>query len=181
MVKKTNFLVLVLMSGASLASDQSPYAGEELRSLKSFSSQEIESLRSGNGMGFAKLAELNHYPGPKHVLELADDLDLTPFQVVETEVLFEEMRTNAVALGEELLEAEMDLDRNFERGAIGPESLETGLLKIGRIRAQLRYVHLEAHLRQKRLLTEEQIVKYDEIRGYRGAAHEHMEHRKSHN
>ena len=173
--------VLALMSGISLAVDQSPYAGEELRSLKSLSSQEIESLRSGQGMRFAKLAELNHYPGPKHVLELADDLDLTPFQVVETEVFFEEMRLNAVVLGEELLDAEMGLDRDFERGAISPGLLESALLKIGRIRAQLRYVHLEAHLRQQRLLTAEQIAKYDEIRGYRGAAHDHIRHPNSHN
>jgi len=173
--------VLLLLSGISLATDQSPYAGEELRSLKSLSSQEIESLRSGQGMGFAKLAELNHYPGPKHVLDLADDLDLTPFQVAETEALFEEMRLNAVDLGEGLLKAEMDLDRDFERGAITPGLLERALLQIGRIRAQLRYVHLEAHLRQQRLLTAEQIAKYDEIRGYRGAAHDHMEHPKTHN
>ena len=85
--------VLVLISGLSLASDLSPYAGEELRSIKSLSSQEIDSLKSGQGMGFAKLAELNHYPGPKHVLELADDLGLTPVQVAETKVLFEEMQT----------------------------------------------------------------------------------------
>ena len=172
--------VLVLMSGMSLASDQSSYAGEELRSLKSFSSQEIESLKSGQGMGFAKLAELNHYPGPKHVLELADDLEMTPTQVADTKILFKEMRTNAVDLGEELLEAEMGLDRAFERGTISPESLKTALFKIGEIRAQLRYVHLEAHLRQKHLLTAEQIAKYDEIRGYRGATHDHMEHSKSH-
>ena len=71
-MKNILLAVLVLVSGMSLAADQPPYAGEELRSLKSMSSQEIESLRSGEGMGFAKLAELNHYPGPKHVLELAD-------------------------------------------------------------------------------------------------------------
>ena len=180
-MRKIVLPVLALMSGISLANEQSPYAGEELRPLKSFSSQEIESLRSGQGMGFAKLAELNHYPGPKHVLELADDLELTPSQVAETEVLFEEMRINAVALGEELLEAEMGLDHDFERGAISPESLESALLEIGRIRAQLRYVHLESHLRQQRLLTADQIAKYDEIRGYRGAAHDHMGHHKNHN
>ena len=179
-MRKIVLPALILISGISLASDQSPYAGEELRSLKSLSSQEIESLRSGKGMGFAKLAELNHYPGPKHVLELADDLELTPIQVAETKALFEEMRTNAVVLGEDLLEAEMDLDRKFESGEISPASLDTALLKIGRIRAQLRYVHLEAHLRQKHLLTAEQIAKYDEIRGYRGATHDHMEHSKSH-
>ncbi len=173
--------LMLLMSGVSLAADQSPYAGEELRSIKSLTSQEVESLRSGGGMGFAKLAELNHYPGPKHVLELADDLDLTPSQVSETEALFEEMRTGAIVLGEELLAAEMALDQEFSRGTISAESLESALLSIGRIRAQLRYVHLEAHLHQRRLLTTEQIAKYDKMRGYRGVAHDHLEHPKSHN
>jgi hypothetical protein len=180
-MKNIVLAVLALMSGMSLAADQSPYVGEELRSIKSLTSQEIESLRSGGGMGFAKLAELNHYPGPKHVLELADDLDLTLSQVSETEALFEEMRLSAVVLGEELLEAEMALDQDFSRRAISPQSLESALLSIGRIRAQLRYVHLEAHLRQQRLLTTEQIAKYDETRGYRGAAHDHLEHPNSHN
>jgi hypothetical protein len=173
--------VLVLMFGMSLAADQSPYVGEELRSIKSLTSQEIESLESGGGMGFAKLAELNHYPGPKHVLELAGDLDLTPSQLVETQALFEEMRLKAVALGKELLAAESALDQDFSGGTISPQSLESALLAIGKIRAQLRYVHLEAHLRQQRLLTGEQIAVYDETRGYRGTVHEHTEHRESHN
>ena len=33
-------------------------------------------LRAGRGMGLALAAELNGYPGPAHVLELADKLDL---------------------------------------------------------------------------------------------------------
>jgi Spy/CpxP family protein refolding chaperone len=173
--------ILALTSGISLATDQSPYAGEEVRSIKSLSTEEVESLRSGGGMGFAKLAELNSYPGPRHVLELADDLNLTPSQLAKTEALFEEMRLNAIALGEELLEAETSLDRDFERGAINPASLEQALFDIGRIRAKLRYVHLEAHLRQKRLLTTDQVAKYDEIRGYRGAAHGQVGHPNSHN
>jgi hypothetical protein len=127
-------------------------------------------------MGFAKPAELNHYPGPKHVLELVDDLDLTPSQVSETEVLFEEMRSSAVVLGKDLLEAELALDKDFSQGTINAESLRTALLNAGKIRAQLRYIHLEAHLRQKRLLTTDQIAKYDEIRGYRGATHDSQGH-----
>ncbi len=179
-MKNVALAILALNSGISLAADQSPYAGEELRPVKSLSLQEIESFRSGQGMGFAKVAELNHYPGPKHVLELAKELDLSPSQVAETEALFEEMRLGAVVLGEELLEAEMALDQDFSRGPISPESLESALLNIGRIRAQLRYVHLEAHLRQQALLTAEQVAKYDETRGYRGAAHDQPEHQKGH-
>ncbi|MFK8014803.1 MAG: hypothetical protein AB8G17_05145 [Gammaproteobacteria bacterium] len=180
-MKYTILAVMTLMSGLSLAADESPYAGEERRSIKSMSSAEVESLLSGAGMGFAKLAELNHYPGPKHVLELVDNLGLSPSQVSETEALFKEMRSSAVLLGEELIEGEMALDREFSQGAITPESLESSLLNLGKIRAQLRFVHLEAHLRQKRLLSAEQIAKYDETRGYRGAAHDHSEHPKDHN
>lgn len=169
-------VILVSIPGMSLAIDEAPYAGEELRAIKSLSAEEIELLKSGDGMGFAKLAELNHFPGPKHVLDLADDLDLTPSQLQETKALFEEMRQDAVGLGEKLLAAEMDLDRDFERSAIGPESLESALFEIEKIRAQLRYVHLEAHLLQKQLLTTDQISKYDTMRGYRGAAHHHNSH-----
>ena len=180
-MKSSLIVALALVFCVSHAADQSPYTGEELRSIKSMSSQEIDALLSGEGMGFAKLAELNHYPGPKHVLELADDLELTSSQFSETEAIFEEMRLRAVSLGKELLEAERALDQDFLRGSVSPESLKSALLNIARIRAQLRYVHLEAHLRQKRVLTSEQISKYDEIRGYRGAAHDHRKHTKIHN
>lgn len=49
----------------------SPYAGQESREIKALSPDEIAALRKGDGMGFAKAAELNGYPGPRHVLDLA--------------------------------------------------------------------------------------------------------------
>ena len=175
------FLISAFVFSSSHGSELSPYAGEELRLIKSLSPEEIESLRAGEGMGFAKLAELNLFPGPKHVLELAGNLELSPTQLAKTEALFEDMRTRAVALGEELLAAELGLDQEFEKGTITPGSLEIALMEIGRIRAQLRYVHLEAHLSQKRLLTTDQISKYGEIRGYQIGEHDHKRHRKSRN
>ncbi len=169
-----------VMAGLSLAADKFPYGGEELRSIKSLSPQEIESLRSGRGMGFAKLAELNHYPGPKHVLELAGELKLTPVQLAQTKQIFRGMEDSAVTLGKQLIEAEFELDGHFETGTVDPESLENALLQIGEIRGRLRYVHLKAHLDQKLVLSAEQIAQYDEIRGYRRSASAPPEHHKSH-
>ena len=169
-MNKLAAICVILIPCISFASDQSPYAGENLRSIKSLSEQEIESLSAGNGMGFAKLAELNHYPGPKHVLEVSDELELSPLQIAETRSLYEQMHKNAVTLGNRLLAAESQLDREFENARVSAETLETALLEIGRIRAQLRFVHLEAHLRQKQLLSPKQISKYDAVRGYHGAA-----------
>ena len=145
---------------------ESPYAGQEHRAIKSLSEKEVNALRNGAGMGFAKLAELNHFPGPKHVLAVADQLELGESVVAESRSLYDDMHSRAVALGEQLIAAEEDLDRRFSAASIDEFALDEALREIGRIRAELRYVHLEAHLRQRRLLSDEQVAKYDEIRGY---------------
>jgi len=43
---------------------------------------------NGEGMGFARPAELNHYPGPRHVLDNADKLQLSSDQLGKTQELF---------------------------------------------------------------------------------------------
>lgn len=48
-------------------------------------------------MGLAKAAELNGYPGPLHVLELAVDLSLTAEQKAATETLFKSMQVRVQA------------------------------------------------------------------------------------
>ena len=45
--------------------------------LKSLSPEEIQQYRDGEGMGMAKAAELNHYPGPKHALQVGTDINLS--------------------------------------------------------------------------------------------------------
>ena len=63
---------VLAFSTAALA--QSPYSGMQSRPIKALSEQQIADLRAGRGMGLALPAELNGYPGPVHVLELADKL-----------------------------------------------------------------------------------------------------------
>jgi hypothetical protein len=179
-MKRTTMLFLVLIPCLVIASDQSPYVGEEVRSIKSLSENEIASLRNGEGMGFAKLAELNHFPGPKHVLDVANELGLSPQQIAETKSLYEEMRRDAVLLGEKIVAAESGLDTDFEQGTISAESLEAALLQIGYLQAQLRNVHLRAHLSQAQLLKPEQIQEYDALRGYGATSQDHNMHSTTH-
>ncbi|MDH3197246.1 MAG: Spy/CpxP family protein refolding chaperone [Candidatus Krumholzibacteria bacterium] len=148
------------------AQDESPYAGQQTRQIKTFSTAEVQGYLEGRGMGFAKAAELNHYPGPKHVLELAELLPLTEEQVRQTESIFENMRAEAISLGERLLAAETELDARFASGTIGEDELDSLVAAIAAIRGQLRAAHLRAHLRQKRILTPEQVRRYDALRGY---------------
>lgn len=179
-MKKIFLVVFGLSIVSSPVIADTPYAGQELRSIKSLSARDIEALRNGEGMGFAKLAELNHYPGPKHVLDLAQELDLTPQQRAQTEALFVEMQTKAKNLGQDLLQAEADLDLAFARRDIDAESLEKAVLEIGEIRARLRFVHLDAHLRQRNVLSETQIETYDRLRGYGNADVDHSKHSSHH-
>jgi len=164
-------LLLILAPYQLPASDVSPYSGEESRAIKSLSASEVASLRRGEGMGLAKTAELNHYPGPKHVLALADKLELTAAQRAATESLYAAMQRDAIDVGEQLLAAEARLDQAFASGSVSSESLHATLLEIGALHAQLRFVHLAAHLQQKELLTAQQNQQYDAVRGYHSAAH----------
>ena len=72
-------VLLAAMLGAA-ACAQSPYVNDQGRALKALSADEAAGYLEGRGLGLAKPAELNGYPGPMHVLELADALALTPAQ-----------------------------------------------------------------------------------------------------
>lgn len=148
------------------ATAPSPYAGQEARDIKALSPEEVRALQAGSGMGLAKAAELNHYPGPRHVLDLAEPLRLSSEQRATAQIVFAAMRKRAVALGEALLARETELDGAFSAGAIDAARLEALTAEIGRLQGALRAAHLAAHLEMKRLLTPAQVQAYDDLRGY---------------
>lgn len=158
----------LFLLGASvvLASEPSPYAGEASNPIQSLSADEINGLMEGKGMGFARAAELNHFPGPRHVLELADALDLSEEQIEQTRQIFETMRDGAVELGARLVDDERALDALFATGEVSASALDALLLKSGETRAKLRGVHLKAHLEMKKVLSHHQVMMYDHLRGY---------------
>ena len=146
------------------------YAGEERREIKSLSTEEIEQLLQGQGMGLAKAAELNHYPGPRHVLELSGQMELTPEQSTATQAAFERMREEAVRLGRQIVERERALDAMFAKSEIDAGKLRAATSEIAQLQGSLRAAHLAAHLEMRRILSPAQIKKYDELRGYDGGA-----------
>jgi hypothetical protein len=154
----------------------SPYTGEQSRSIKSLSKEDVADYIDGKGMGFAKAAELNGYPGPAHVLELAEKLALTPGQKARTEKVFERMQMRARELGARLVEEERRLDELFASKAISHQSLATSVSAIAAIRSELRATHLQAHLEQTEILSAAQTAEYSQLRGY-ADADPHLHHR----
>ena len=155
---------------AATAQSPSPYAGQEQRPIKAVSETEMGDLAQGRGMGLAKAAELNSYPGPLHVLELADRLGLSAAQRAASEALIAPMRDKAIALGAQIIAAERDLDRAFAEGSVDATSLRRQVGKIAALQGELRVTHLETHLAQRTILTPEQIARYDSLRGYGSSA-----------
>jgi Spy/CpxP family protein refolding chaperone len=154
---------------ASVAFAQSPYVGMQTRPIKALSEQQVADLKAGRGMGFALAAELNGYPGPAHVLELAEQLGLSPDQKTRVQNLFDSMKTEALPLGAKLLDQEAALDRQFAARSITPEILQAETAQIGVTQAELRNTHLKYHLQTAQILTPDQMRRYSMLRGYDSA------------
>jgi Spy/CpxP family protein refolding chaperone len=144
----------------------SPYSGLEARPVRTLSEQQVADLKAGRGMGLALAAELNGYPGPMHVLELADRLELTPEQRSRTEALFTAMRAEAIGLGEEVISREAELNRLFAERTIDLTGLHAAVNEIGIKQAGLRLIHLKYHLAMMDVLSPEQVAQYRALRGY---------------
>lgn len=162
------------------AEPSSPYGGQEKREIKALSDEEVQGYLSGSGMGFAKAAELNRYPGPRHVLDLAEQLQLSDEQRRNTQAIFEDMRAEAVRLGQHLVARERHLDTLFAAGTISEAELEELVAAIATISGQLRAVHLRAHLARRKALTPEQIQRYDTFRGYDGSGQQTSPQHRGH-
>ena len=144
----------------------SAYAGQENQAIKALSDEDVQSYLNGEGMGLAKAAELNGFPGPKHILEIKDKLNLTPEQESAVQNSFEQMKSEAVSLGKKIVEKEKELDKLFSDNGISSEVVATKTREISELQGNLRNVHLRAHLEMKKTLSSEQIDIYKKTRGY---------------
>lgn len=158
--------VSILLFSLPLFAETSEHTWQPKHQLNSLSYVDVQALLSGKGMGFTMAAELNHFPGPRHVLDLQDQLGLTGDQLRKTQLIFTQMNNAAVVLGEEIVHEEQLLDKLFATDKISHESLKTCVERIAKLAGELRYTHLLAHLSLKNILSAEQIKKYDQLRGY---------------
>jgi hypothetical protein len=150
----------------------------QTRPIKALSEQQVADLGAGRGMGLALAAELNGYPGPSHILELADKLNLSTDQRAGIQRLFDAMKAEAMPLGAKLIEQEADLDKQFAGRTVTPDSLKVSTAAVAATQGALRETHLKYHLSTAAILNSVQLQRYAELRGYGGQAPstEHQHH-----
>jgi hypothetical protein len=155
-----------VLIGNAAAQSLRPYAGMQSRSIKALSAEQIADLKAGRGMSLALAAELNGYPGPRHVLELSDQLGLTDQQRAVVQRLFAQMTAEVIPIGEKLISQEAELDQLFAGRIATPSSLGSATAAIGTTQAELRNAHLKYHVLTSGLLTAAQMQRYSQLRGY---------------
>ncbi len=160
------FILTLLHTSLLADSYKSQYVGEERREIKSLSSDDINELQRGGGWGLAKVAELNGVPGPAHILEMGEKINLTDDQKRKIQEIYNDMKIEAIALGKQLIHLEEMLNSAFSSGTINQPLLEKLVGDSENVRAELRIVHLSTHLQTPGILTNEQIAIYNNLRGY---------------
>ena len=121
-------------------------------------------VQEGRGFGMAFAADQHGYPGPMHVLELKERLGLTPEQEARIRGLIEAMFAESRPKSTRLLAAESKLRALFAAGGADEAAVRAAVAEVERARADVRIVHLLAHLKTRELLTEEQRRAYHQAR-----------------
>jgi Spy/CpxP family protein refolding chaperone len=133
---------------------------------RSLPADEVSSLLAGEGMGQASAAEFNHYPGPRHLLDVADQIGLSAGQKDAIRQIYLETIDQARKTGSKMVDKEAELSAAFAQGKITEDRLRALVAEIAELHGQLRLIHLAAHLKTRPLLSAEQVTKYEKLRGY---------------
>lgn len=154
-------LIAILLALPAIPQHVHPQStAADATATSTLSAEAVAQLLNGDGMGLARPAEMNGYPGPKHLLERATELQLTTEQQKDLAAIRQQVLERARALGKSIVNAERALDAAFKAGALTDAELDKQVRAIGVLQAELRLVHLQAHLTAKPILTPEQLRKY---------------------
>lgn len=136
----------------------------EARKVSGLSSDEVDGLLSGRGLTLSSAAEASGYPAPLDVLAVADALGLDAEQHRAVQSAYDRMKAKAVEAAARYIAAERALDDAFKTQA-APSLLTERIAAAERRRAELRLIHLAAHLEISPLLSPDQRRRLAELRG----------------
>ncbi len=142
------------------------YAAPQPREIKALSTQEQRGWMEGENMGMARAAELNGYPGPMMVLEMAQTLKLTPEQAAATRELMTRHKAEVRKLGAELVDAERQLDVAFREHSADAVQVTRLTTQISQLHGRIRASHLQTYVAAAAVLTPEQMQRYMGMHGF---------------
>jgi hypothetical protein len=90
------------------------------------------------------------------------------------------MNHDAVRVGAQILGEEQALESGFRSATMTDTELRSRVATIAALQGQLRVIHLAAHLATRAVLSESQIARYNELRGYAVRQDNDQNHKHKH-
>ena len=162
------FLALLPLSAQQQQSGGQQSGGSGMKCMKKDMKKGMKKGMKKKGMqgghGAGHLAEMNGYPGPKHVLEFIEELDLSAEQVSQLRKLRTEVTVQSLELSDQIKDLRTKLKGVFAEKKATENGVRTIVSEISELQGRLDMVHLAAHLRAKGILSDEQTAKYYNLR-----------------
>lgn len=144
---------LLIINNAVLAAEENI----EISPNSTLSIKEVDAYLTGKSLDFAKTAEIHHYPSPKQVLKLENQLSLAKPQINRTIMLNKLMRKYTIKAGREIVIKERQLYKLFAEEPVNLEEVEKLVKEIAALKGEIRFIHLKTNVSQKALLNEYQV------------------------
>ena len=122
-----------------------------------------EQLLKGDSGNQTSIAETNGLISPQKILAMKDQLSLTKDQIKKIDEIMKNLPISATVKGQDIVEAEEGLNNMFQSGNINEKTLRTKLERIGKLRAELRFTHLQVYLKAKQILSAKQWERLKEL------------------
>jgi Spy/CpxP family protein refolding chaperone len=120
-------------------------------------------LLAGKPENETALMEASGFPTPERILSFKDQLGLTRDQLKKVDAIVKDLPVSLKVKGEEIVEAEDELLKFLQTGAPNERNVRTRLERIGKLRAEIRFAHIQVHIKIKALLTPNQFDRYKEL------------------
>ena len=110
--------------------------------------------------GFIALAG---YPTPERLSALKDQLGLTREQQKKIDGVLKDRPITMKVKGEEIVEAEEDLLKALQSGTTNEKQVRAKVERVGKLRADLRFIQFQIALKLRQILTPNQSERYKEL------------------
>jgi hypothetical protein len=120
-------------------------------------------LKGEAGEDLARVAEMNGYPLPDKVLKYRAELDLSPIQIKKITEASAYLRRRRLQIGGSVIDTEKKLDSLFKYNKVQDGSLIFYTNRYGLYQGELKNALLQACLSTQKLLSQQQIAKYQSL------------------
>ncbi len=120
-------------------------------------------LKGEAGEDLARVAEMNHYPLPDKVLKWRNEIDLSPIQIKKITEASAYLRRRRLQIGGSIIDTEKMLDSMFRYNKVQDGNLIFYATRYGAYQGELRNALLQACLSTQKLLSQQQLNKYESL------------------